>query len=180
MILNGKVLTPPLSPDVEMFHKFKREVMDQRGWVPFRTEFSVFHVGLSLAGQADLICREGEHGDFIIVDWKRTKDLDPNATAFKSKRLRAPLAHLQDTKYSHYCLQLNLYRYIMETEYGMKVVGMYLAVFHPEQSGSPKLVKVPRLEKEMHDVVEFMKGKFEGIRDPQPMDSQFLPASIVR
>ena len=43
----------------------------------------------------------------------------------------------------HYCLQLNIYAHILETEYGYRVTGMFLGVVHP--TTAPRVLEVPRL-----------------------------------
>ena len=108
---NGRCLAHPWSPEYTQFVAFYREVLMGRKWQPFRTELSMFHCGLHVAGQADLLCVD-EKGGVVIVDWKRSKRI----TRHGWKHMKAPLAHLPDANYYHYALQLNLYRYILETE----------------------------------------------------------------
>ena len=45
-------------------------------------------------------------------------------------------------------MQLNSYRFILESEYGMRVNSMWLGLAHPRLS-APRLVEVPRMEREM-------------------------------
>ena len=49
---------------------------------------------------------------------------------------------------------MNLYGYILETEYGMRVGGYYLAVVHSE-SERPHLIKCPRMDAEMRAVHDY-------------------------
>ena len=44
--------------------------------------------------------------------------------------------------------QVNLYGYILQTEYGMTVGGYYLAVVHPELEEG-RLIQCPRMDTEM-------------------------------
>ena len=53
--------------------------------------------------------------------------------------------------YSH---KVNLYGYILETEYDMEISGYYLAVVHPEFERG-RLISCPRLEHEMNLVHEY-------------------------
>ena len=61
-------------------------------------------------------------GNIIIVDWKRSEDI-----RFENDRcpLKPPLQHLTDCNYWLYSLQLNVYRYILETEYAMPVSDIF-------------------------------------------------------
>lgn len=159
--LNGAVIEEPHSPEFAMFLQFQKDFMLARGLEPLRTELSLFHCGLQAAGQADLIARDTETGRIVILDWKRSKEIK-----YKNpyQKLKPPLDHLADCNYNLYCLQLNVYRYILETEYGMSVSGMYLGVFHPNEIG-PLCVEVPRLEREVNLLVEHEKRE-RGATEP--------------
>ena len=85
----------------------------------------------------------------MIVDWKRVRNIKTEGF----DPLSYPLDRLPDSNYWIYSLQLNLYRYILETEYAFDKSCMYLAVVHPEQS-LPRLIDVPRLEDEMRALHE--------------------------
>ena len=50
--------------------------------------------------------------------------------------------------------EVNLYGYILESEYGMTVAGYYLAVCHPENDG-PQLIRCPRMDLEMNAIHAF-------------------------
>ena len=64
-----------------------------------------------------------------------------------------PLSHLPDTNYFHYALQLNIYRHILETEYDMRVDGMYLGVLHPNRTDS-LCIDVPPIDDELRLILE--------------------------
>ena len=89
--------------------------------------------------------------NLVIVDWKRIRELrfdNPYGS------LLYPLDHVSDSNYWTYALQLNMYRYVLETEYGLDVSRMLLAIVHPDMS-SPRLADVPRLDAEFQTVHEF-------------------------
>jgi hypothetical protein len=147
--LNGTVVGLPHSPEFIYFLRFEEEFMRARGLVPMRTELSLFHCGLCVAGQADLICRVEGTNKIAILDWKRSKEIK---TSNRFQKLKEPMSHLDDCNFFHYAIQLNIYRYILETEYGLEVDGMYLGVFHPSET-RPMAVIIPRLEKEVELLV---------------------------
>ncbi len=103
-----------------------------------------------MAGQPDLLMKDGE-GRVIVVDWKRSR-----AIHMENERtsLKFPLQHLPQTNYWMYALQLNLYAYCLETQYGFRVGGYYLAVVHPDASG-PRLISCPRMDAEMRAIHAF-------------------------
>ena len=102
---------------------------------------------------------------------KRTKSIRFD-NSFRS--LKEPLQHLPDSNGFLYCLQLNTYRYILETEYGMRVSGMYLAQVHPCLARA-RLIEVPRMEEEMALVVEDQIDKGEALSGALPDAPFTLP-----
>lgn len=53
--------------------------------------------------------------NLVIYDWKRSPKL--SICDNKYQNMLPPLQHLPDTSYWHYCIKLNIYRYILETKY---------------------------------------------------------------
>lgn len=59
-----------------------------------------------VAGQIDFLT------DRCIIDFKTDKKID---TSNVYQNFKAPIDHLQDCRYNKYCLQVSLYRYILES-----------------------------------------------------------------
>ena len=149
MFLNGFTIDGPHSPEFNQFCCFYADTILGNGWEVYRTEATLFHCGLRMAGQADLICKDAD-GKLIIIDWKRSREIkytNPYRT------LKEPLEHMYDTNYSVYSLQLNMYAYILETEYGFEVSRLLLGVVHP-LSDEARCIEVPRLTEEISLLVE--------------------------
>jgi hypothetical protein len=151
----------PHSPEFQQFLVFKSEIMDARGWKPLRTELSMFHCGLGVAGQADCICRDPA-GDVVILDWKRCRSIERENSFAK---MRSPFEHLDDCNFNHYSLQLNVYRLMLEQEYGLRVSDMMLGVFHPDQKEF-SAVPIPRLDREMELLYRWAREHM-GAQPPQ-------------
>lgn len=94
---------------------------------PFRTEWLVFDEEHKVAGSIDMVYKKPD-GTLAIYDWKRIEDLK---TENKWQSGLGPVAHLPDTNYWHYSLQLNVYRYILQKHYGYTVSELALVVLHP-------------------------------------------------
>ena len=173
--LNGYIVDKPHSPECCMFLVFKKDILDYMSWKPWRTEMSMFHCGLRLAGQADYICTDG-YGRHIIIDWKRCKSIDFHG--FNGEVQHPPLSHLQHCNFAAYSLQLNTYRHILESEYGLVISGMYLVVLHPDQwPQGPHLYKVDRMEEEMKLLVQLAHEKHGVSTDNFPgVDAIFTAA----
>ena len=74
--------------------------------------------------------------------------------------------HLPDTNFWHYSLQLNTYKYILEKNYGERVVGMYLVCLHPNNANKSYIrLEVPHLPSEMADLMALRKRMVEKIED---------------
>ena len=83
-------------------------------------------------------------GGYDIYDWKRCKDVKKRGfNNFKNEAL----VHLPDCNYWHYTMQLNLYKFIIESKYGLRINNLYLVVFHPNNgSGVFKKEKCPEIQ----------------------------------
>ena len=149
LLLNGVEVEEPHSPEFKQVRAVYHALL-LRGLTPHRTELCIFHSGLRVAGQIDALFLDRDW-KLVIVDWKRVLHL--NTDNWRGS-LRYPFDHLPDSNYWMYALQVNLYKYIIETEYRLFVSGMYLAVVHPELS-SPRLIQVPNLDAEMHALQEY-------------------------
>ena len=124
--------------------------------IPYRTEWMVYHEELRLAGSIDMIYRNPD-GSLLIYDWKRSKAIE-KIPRFNKYAKTECINHLPDTNYWHYCLQLNVYRAILEEKYGEKVVGMYLVCLHPNNKNkSFQRIEVVDLSDEVKQLFSFRK-----------------------
>ena len=141
-----------INKEIEYFLKFVNDIQ----FTPFRTEWRVFDEVLGIAGTIDLICSRKD-GSFEFYDWKRSKSLiDEDGNVCKRNKFDARginvLEHVPDCSYAHYALQQNLYKYIVEKCYGLKISAMYLVVLHHDYN-SYKVLSIPKLDKEINIIV---------------------------
>ena len=128
---------------------------------PYRTEWMVWDKELKLAGSIDMVFRNPD-GTLLIYDWKRCKNIKKD-NRFQSS-ITPCIDHLPDTNYWHYSLQLNTYKYMLEKNYGEKVVGMYLVCLHPNNANKSYIrLKVPHLKQEIKDLMNLRKSMVEKI-----------------
>ena len=142
---------------------FLRYIRQNPDETPYRTEWMVFHEELQLAGSIDMVYvhpspplppnkrKKIESDDdssrrtvVSLVDWKRAKEfMFDNKWSGGSHR---STAHIPDSNYGHYVLQLNIYKFILETKYNCEVRNMALVRFHPNTpTRSYEFVPVPAL-----------------------------------
>ena len=120
----------------------------------YRTEWTIYHEELKIAGSVDMIY-ENPDGTLLIYDWKRCKEI-VKENAYGSTATTECIQHLPDTNFWHYALQLNTYKTIIEEKYGKKVVGLCLVCLHPNNTDY-QLIEVPFMEKELVDLFEYRK-----------------------
>ena len=117
--------------------------------IPYRTEWTIFDEESKIAGSVDM-CYTDDNGDFFIFDWKRSREIK-NKNDYKQGR--PPLNHLDDANFWHYALQLNIYKYILEKNYSIKISAMRIVRLHPNQIDY-EIIKIPELQNELHNMIK--------------------------
>ena len=172
--------TPPSAPvaiapattaaEFEYFLNFNQEHVATDGATlrPYRTEWTVFHEEAQIAGSIDMVYEvvdphQSSEAPAIggqnhcgtplaIYDWKRCREITKTNRAGKFATHPA-IEHLPDTNFWHYALQLNTYKYILQTKYGKTITDLYLIVLHPDAQNYQR-VKLPDLQTEVTELFE--------------------------
>jgi hypothetical protein len=117
------------SREFEYFLNFYKECVIPKIKI-YRTEMYVFDEETKICGSIDALFQDlNDPTLFYIGDWKRSNEIKKH-NPWQSGLF--PVNHLEDTNYSKYSLQLNLYKYILEKKYNMRIGGMFLIVLHPK------------------------------------------------
>jgi len=119
------------TPEINQFFEFYDKVIIAREILPFRTEWRICAHKHGFAGSVDFVGKL-KNGEYVIIDWKRSQKLSTSLNNSYGKRGLHPLEHIEDTEASKYFLQLNIYRYVLQEYYGIKISSMILASFHPK------------------------------------------------
>ena len=192
---NSSVLGTELHLCIEYYYNgIQREISDKiaREWgyflnyidfmkedhpelIPYRTEWKIFSRELHLAGMIDMVYEQtikDENGNeekvLHLYDWKRTKGLNSRPKPYG--KFKAPLDSVPKSKHHKYYLQLNIYKFIIEREFGRKVVDMKIVVFHPANDNYV-IVNVPLMEKE---VIRLIQYHLEDIKRQALKDKRIL------
>jgi hypothetical protein len=160
---NPRRCSPDTPPELQYFKNFHNEHVagEQATLRPYRTEWTVFHEEARIAGSIDMVYevvtresrrRGTDPPPLAIYDWKRCRDIVKTNRGNKFATHPA-IEHLPDTNYWHYALQLNIYKYILQTKYDKTVTDLYLVVLHPEAQNYQR-VKLPDLQAEVAELFE--------------------------
>jgi hypothetical protein len=159
-------------PAVQQWLRWKTDIFDQQGLVPFRTELRFrSDAALRLTGTADLIAVAANHpppaetGGVLtlhIKDWKHSKAI--RMVCPYGKKGIGLLSHLDDVNFNHYALQQNLYKWLLETFYyewtwrgmhytSVSVASMELVVCHADHGEKCLVVPIPVMAREVQHMV---------------------------
>jgi hypothetical protein len=133
-------------------------VKDHQHLKPYRTEWTVFNDDIKISGSIDMVY-ENPDGTLSIYDWKRSKNIT-RINTFNKFALPPCICHLPDSNFWHYALQLNTYKYILETKYGKKIKDLYLVRLHPDaEEKNYELIELPILNTEIKDLLADRNSK---------------------
>jgi len=133
--------------ETDEYKQFLQFAEDYKHLKPYRTEWLVYHEETKIKGIIDMIY-ENEDGTLSIYDWKRTKELTKYN---KWQSGKEPISHIPDSNYWHYCVQLNIYKRILEEKYDKVVKEMYLVAMYPGQDKYIRM-KVVEMPSEINDI----------------------------
>jgi ATP-dependent exoDNAse (exonuclease V) beta subunit len=146
------------SEEYKQFLKFENDYCNVLK--PYRSEWLVYHEEMKFKGIIDMVY-ENEDGSLSIYDWKRVKDL---SKFNKWQSAKEPITHIPDSNYWHYCIQLNIYKRILEEKYEKTVKEMYLVCLYPGQD-TYKRVKVIDMPDEIDTLFEKRASYLKYVED---------------
>ena len=152
-MINNKETHRTTSLEWQYFIEFIKETPDLK---PYRTEWTIYHEDIKLAGSIDMIY-ENPDGTLSIYDWKRSKEIK-KINNWNKYALTKSICQMPDANFWHYALQLNTYKAILEAKYNKKVTELYLVRLHPDaEEKTYELIKVPDLSSEMTELFNNIK-----------------------
>jgi hypothetical protein len=129
---------------------------------PYRTEWMVFHEEAQISGSIDMVYENIDpHTSsssapapttLSIYDWKRCKEITKTNRGgeFATNPI---IEHFPDTNFWHYALQLNIYKYILQTKYDKTITDLYLIVLHPDAKNYQR-IKLPNIQAEVQELFD--------------------------
>ncbi len=155
---NGLPFNPGFT-DSKEYTLFESFLNDHYLYIPYRTEWTVYSKKYRLAGSIDMVYIDPENEKFVIVDWKRSKEIKYSN---KWDKGYGPLSDLDDCNYNKYCLQLNVYRMIIEKYYDKPVSEMFLVIIHPNQDDYIKIV-IPKMSEPIMRMLDVRKRELKDL-----------------
>jgi len=126
--------------------------------IPIRTEFVVYDKESLIAGMLDMLFWNVKYKVLQLYDWKTNKDF---TFEMKSRHLLGDLFMLEDCDLELYSLQLDLYKYIIEKNTGIKLGQSYL-VWFSHNNDSYQLIKTKDRSYYAEKIVENRIAELKG------------------
>jgi len=125
---------PPPNQDTTEFQMFMKFAKDYPHLEPFRTEWVIYHEELKLCGSIDMVFLNKQTGLYEIYDWKRVLEIHMQPFKNSENALLPFLEYLPNVNLSHYTMQLNIYKKILESKYNLPISKMFLVQIHPDNT----------------------------------------------
>ena len=148
------------SKEFMMFLEFYEKEVKTRNLKFFDAEKMIFSDKYDVAGTIDCLFKKDGKEEYVMIDWKRSRKLiiDGRPRIFGYGYALSELSPLDNSSFNKYCLQQNIYKHIVETEYSMKISSMKLVVLH-ENYSDYYVVDVPVIKKETNIILNSLKVK---------------------
>jgi hypothetical protein len=148
------------SKEFSFFLDFYDNEIISRNLVFSEAEKIIFSNRHIVAGIIDCLFKKNSSDEYVMLDWKRSKKLiiDGRPRVYGYGYALSELSTLDNSSYNRYCLQQNIYKYILETEYSIRISSMKLVVLH-ENYAKYHFVNVPTMKKETNIILNSLKVK---------------------
>jgi hypothetical protein len=143
-----------------MFKEFYNQIVVAHGFEFVEAEKRILLDEYNIAGTVDALFKKPNSDQYLIVDWKRSKKLvvDGHPKKYGYGYGLSELSHLDNSSYYKYALQQNIYRYILQKKYDMRISSMNLIVLH-ENFDSFYRVNLGTMEKEVSIIFNSINHK---------------------
>ena len=139
----------------------------------YRTEWCIYAASEDVAGSIDLVLKATNSDTFYLIDWKRSEKLQDKSTSY-GRYMKPPLQDLEDCQGCHYRLQLNIYKWILQTYYGINIAAMKVLCVHPRYLPGGFVDDVPDLQAEVSRLMQSLRDE----RIAREMERETQPPSL--
>ena len=106
------------------------------------TEFKVSSKKYKLFGIIDCLLYNKNTGEYHIIDWKTNEKI--KSTSFNGLMMKSPFEEFEDCQLNHYFIQLSLYKFLLETEFGIRVNIEESGIVHINKNGFRNVHQLPK------------------------------------
>ena len=139
---------------------------------PYRTEWMIYDEECKIAGSVDMLYINDDN-TLSIYDWKRCMSIE-KTSGWNKYGIVDCINHLPDTNFWHYSLQLNIYKRILERNYGVEISQLFLVKLHPDnKSKSYEIIKLPSLPQEVSSLFDILKMRHFILED-KPLTNEVI------
>jgi S-adenosylmethionine/arginine decarboxylase-like enzyme len=150
------VLDPAETDKAKHAIEYLEEALEE-GMEPF-CEMRLYSTLYQLSGTIDLLVRKNPEGLWVMGDWKTNKAIKESGWN-GATGIHDATKYIQDANYWHYALQMSLYQYILEKEYGLKIENRYLFHLLPKKTKKHPtgmvIYEMPYLKANVHNMLEY-------------------------
>lgn len=148
------------SKEFVLFKKFYDQIVVAKGFEFVEAEKRILLDEFNVAGTVDALFKKPNKNEFIIVDWKRSKKMviDGHPKKYGFGYALSELSNLDNSSYYKYALQQNIYKYILEKNYGLSVSSMNLIVLY-EKYDNYYRVDLEPMQKEVEIILNSINHK---------------------
>jgi hypothetical protein len=125
--------------------------------IPLKTEYIVYDLEYGLSGMVDLIVFNKKTQKIEIWDYKTSRAIKKEN---RFQKMKTPIMDLDDCEFTHYGLQLNIYKHIIEKNTGLKL-GDCRLIWINEVNDNYQFITLPDMSFEIKQIIEH--GIDEGI-----------------
>lgn len=129
-------------PEIKEWSMFK-DYINSFTLEPYRSEWMIYDEKNLICGTLDFIAKNPD-GTYTIIDWKRSKHINEPSSLF-----------MANTSYWHYTLQLNIYKYILEQNYNIKVSKLLIVQIHPDNDS----VKIYNILNKQSEISKYLRNR---------------------
>ena len=145
-------LWPKLKNICDRFYaKFKDHL------IPLGLEQIVGSRDYDIAGAIDFLAYSKKLDAIIILDYKTNKEI--KFEAYRGAKMLPPLNDIPDCNYYHYCLQLAVYKCLIEHETNLKIHPKKWLIWMNEVNEDFILYECKNLDKEAKRILELRRNK---------------------
>lgn len=146
--------------EFNLFLKFYEEIIANKGFQFVEAEKKILLDEYNVAGTVDALFKKPNKDQYIIIDWKRSKNLlvDGHPKKYGFGYALSELNHLDNSSYYKYALQQNIYKYILERKYEISISSMNLIVLY-EKYDSYYRVDLGNYNKEVAIILDSINHK---------------------